>query len=364
MTGSIVPGRDIDEPRYAVLRYARHYIRQGWKIFMLGRDKTPLGNCTQCRDVDWTHDREACPCLSCHGFYAATDDITRVAMMIVNNPGGLLAMRTGLASGVMVLDFEAEGDVDRQTGETLPSGLDVLDSWESWTEGRSLTPTLRARSGSGGLHLLYRVAQPVKSGNRILPGVDLKAEGGYVALPTPGHSREWLVRTDLEPGGDRGPAEAPSSLVDWLGQRSKGAWGGTGRRDFGSGRPSGYDFHWCFENGAPGGMRDEFFNDLIFRWRKEGYDRGVVTAKVRAHWARCQQPPETHWFMPWEHVAYKIDRIFATVAPDESLTAAQLRWLGSVEQGVSNMGVIVERDEEAGTETVAVGKRMIVRRTR
>lgn len=364
MNESIVPGEELDPRRYAKLRFARRYIAQGWKIFVLGRDKTPVKLCGPCGDADWTHDRETCPCLLCHGFYAATDDISRVARMIVNVPGGLLAVRTGQASGIIVLDFEAEGDIDQATGEHFPSGLDVLDGWEGWTEGRTLPPTLRARTGSGGLHLFYRVDEGVrlKSTNRILPGFDLKAEGGYVALPTPGHHRYFEATSTNDPS--RPIEDAPSSLVDWLGSGSKGAWGGTGRRGFGPGGVSGYDFHACFENGAPGGMRDQFFNDLIFRWRKEGYDRSVVTVKVRAHWARCEQPPKTHWYMPWDHVAYKIDRIFATVAEDQAVPDARVLWLESLAVGSSSLGVVVEKDEEAGTEIVAVGKRMIQRRTR
>lgn len=356
---SIVPGEELDPRRYAKLRFARRYIEQGWKIFTLGRDKTPVKLCRECAAADWTHDRETCPCLLCHGFYAATDDIARVAQMIVNVPDGLLAVRTGQASGIIVLDFEAVGDIDKTTGELFPSGLNVLDAWESWTRGRSLPATLRAWTGRGGLHLFYRLDEGVrvKSGNRVLPGVDVKADGGYVALPTPGHRRYWEgTKEDL--------IVAPSSLLDWLGSRSKGAWGGTGRRDFGGGRPSGYDFQYCFENRALGGMRDEFFNDLIFRWRKEGYDKSVVISKVRAHWARCQQPPETHWFMPWDHVAYKIDRIYATVAEDQAVPDARMRWLEGLSVGSSSLGVVVEKDEEAGTEIVAVGKRMIKRRTR
>jgi hypothetical protein len=243
VNSQIVPGVEGDLRRYEKVRFAQRYIAQGWKIFVLGRDKTPVKLCGPCADADWSHDREACKCLLCHGFYAATDDIERVALMMSVVPDGLLAVRTGQASGIVVLDFEAGSDIDKSTGEPLPSGLDVLDDWESWTAGRSLPPTLRARTGSGGLHLFYHLHEGVrlKSTNRILPGFDLKAEGGYVALPTPGHLRDWVPGSKNAVG--RPTTELPSSLVDWLGLGLKGAWGGPGRGGFGPGGVPGYDFH-------------------------------------------------------------------------------------------------------------------------
>jgi hypothetical protein len=68
--------------------------------------------------------------------------------------------------------------------------------------------------------------------------------------------------------------------------------------------------------------------------------------------------------MPWEHVAYKIDRIYATVAEDSSVPDARVSWLEGLAVGSSSLGVVVERDDEAGTEIVATRKCMIKRRTR
>ena len=62
----------------AALRYAA----AGWPVFLLGRTKRPLANCDQCPTGDASHDPQACRCLTCHGFYAATRDPRTIARML------------------------------------------------------------------------------------------------------------------------------------------------------------------------------------------------------------------------------------------------------------------------------------------
>ena len=45
---------------------------RGWPVFVLGRSKRPLANCPACRNPPADHDPAVCDCLTCHGFYAAT----------------------------------------------------------------------------------------------------------------------------------------------------------------------------------------------------------------------------------------------------------------------------------------------------
>ncbi|MEU2702386.1 bifunctional DNA primase/polymerase [Micromonospora aurantiaca (nom. illeg.)] len=77
-------------------------------------------------------------------------------------------------------------------------------------------PTARVQTGSGGLHLYYRhPGQPVpcsqgKRGQGLGPGVDVKADGGYVVLPPSTHPRterpyRWI------PG--QAVKEMPSALL-------------------------------------------------------------------------------------------------------------------------------------------------------
>lgn len=99
--------------------------------------------------------------------------------MIALTPGGMLAIRTGAASGLVVID------VDPANG-----GLEALDELVR----RGLCPPTRyVHTGSGGCHLYYRhpgphVRVPCSAG-RLGPGIDIRADGGYVAAPPSIHPR-------------------------------------------------------------------------------------------------------------------------------------------------------------------------------
>lgn len=283
-------------------------ITRGWKVFLLSRDdhegKIPFHNCEKCDPRTGTcRDREACTCLFCHGFYAATNSSSRFRQMLREKPNGFLAIRTGSASRLLVVDAEAHGEADD------PSGLEVLDQWEQWTDGaRELPPTLMARSVSGGLHLYYRlpVGLNVPSRTRILPGIDIKSSGGYVgAVGSRAGKRGWVDSTvSVTP--------VPDQFLAWYLQR-KGRGGGPG----GSGgpRPAGYDFPLFLAQGCPDGHRDYFFNDLIFRMRTSGNSLEAATMQLHVQWERCAQPPLARWRMPWEHVKYKLDRVWNEITP-------------------------------------------------
>lgn len=154
----------------AALRYAA----AGWPVFLLGRTKRPLANCHDCATAQLAeHDRQACPCLTCHGFYAATRDPRAIARMLALHPSGLLAIRTGVASGLVVID------VDPAHGGTASLTRLTADG---------LTPPTRfVRTGSGGLHLYYRHPGArtaiLNSAGRVGPGIDVRGDGGYVVAP-------------------------------------------------------------------------------------------------------------------------------------------------------------------------------------
>jgi Bifunctional DNA primase/polymerase, N-terminal len=143
---------------------ARWYMRAHWPVFVLGRSKRPVANCPACRDADSGHDPAACGCLTCHGFYAATTDPARLRQMLRAVPGGLLAVRTGTASGLCVVD------IDPRNGGQLDHDL--------------MSPTATVATGGGGWHLYYQhpggPTTPALTGH---PGVDIKADGGYTVAP-------------------------------------------------------------------------------------------------------------------------------------------------------------------------------------
>ncbi|MBI1759335.1 MAG: bifunctional DNA primase/polymerase [Actinobacteria bacterium] len=176
------------------MAHAVAYTALGWSVFVLGRSKRPVANCAGCDVAGGDHDRQACSCLTCHGFYAATTDPARVGLMLRRVPGGLLAIRTGSVSDLCVID------VDPRNGGHIDHAL--------------MTPTATVATGGGGWQLYY-----THPGGRTLPalpdraGVDVKANGGYVVAPP---SRHPLTRRTYEWVGGRAVTEMPPALRELI----------------------------------------------------------------------------------------------------------------------------------------------------
>jgi hypothetical protein len=91
-------------------------------------------------------------------------------------------MPTGEASGISVLDVDADG--------------------LAWFDAQQLPLTRMHQTRSGGLHLLYRHPEGLRnSASAIAPGIDVRAEGGFVV---------WWAREGLP------VCDAP--LADWPGE--------------------------------------------------------------------------------------------------------------------------------------------------
>jgi hypothetical protein len=165
---------------------------EGFPVFLLGRTKRPVANCPACPKDAPGHDPEECDHLTCHGFYAATHDPDRITAMHAVVSRGMLAIRTGRTAGVAVVDIDP-----RNGGQVLPD---------------LMPPTRYVRTGSDGWHLYYRHPGGKLAGKlHGHPGIDIKADGGYVAAPPSihpdtGQPYRWV--------GDRPIAKMPPPLLD------------------------------------------------------------------------------------------------------------------------------------------------------
>lgn len=294
---------------------AAAYIERGWKIFVVSAEKRPLRNCAKCAIATQEHDAATCPCLTCHAFYAATDDVNRIRAMLWTVDGGMLALATGKISGVVAID--AEGDDKDGFGET---GLEVLDAFDTWSGGTCLTDTLRSATTGGGVHLLYQYpgTGAVQSRNRVLPNVDVKADGGYVVLP-PGGNRSWL---NWSAWSDR--LEVPDdALKAWMTTASAVAKHGQG------------SILSSFRRAetVPAGHRYEFTRDLVYFLRKQGYAWDDAVRVCEGYWARYEQPPGGAkvsggvWFLPFKQVMYELERVWKRVEPEKALSFQQMSWV-------------------------------------
>lgn len=146
-------------------RAATDYIQRGWPVFLLGRTKRPVANCRHCPTGRTDgHDPTTCGHLTCHGVYAATLDPDRFQAIREAIPGGLLAIRTGQISRLVIVD------IDPRHGGAPDLAL--------------MPPTATVRSGGGGWHLYYQhpgIRTRAKLADR--PGVDIKGDGNYVLAP-------------------------------------------------------------------------------------------------------------------------------------------------------------------------------------
>jgi Bifunctional DNA primase/polymerase, N-terminal len=187
------PQSEVSMPdQLTTLAAALELAGQGLPVFLLGRSKRPVANCDQCPRDDPGHDPAGCGHLTCHGFYAASRDPDRIAGMVAAVPGGMLAVRTGSAAGVVVVDIDP-----RNGGRVVPE---------------LMPPTRAVRTGSGGWHLYYaHPGGPLGSKVTGLAGVDVKADGGYVVAPPSVHPGTGVPYRWI---GDRPIVAMPPGLVD------------------------------------------------------------------------------------------------------------------------------------------------------
>jgi len=119
-----------------------------------------------------------CPdaCLRCsvckapttpHGFHDASSDPEQVRRLWKQHPGDLIGTPTGETSDIDVLDIDSTKHPEAVT-------------W--WMDNRQRIPLTRThQTGSGGLHLFFRHHALSRTGNgRLGPGIDVKANGGYI----------------------------------------------------------------------------------------------------------------------------------------------------------------------------------------
>ena len=99
------------------------------------------------------------------GFKSATTD--RLQIKQWRWDGLLIGLRTGMQSGIAVLDVDTARHPEA----------------EEWlqTNKRRLPVTRSHLTRSGGLHLLFRANESVRiNASLIAPGIDVRGEGGYI----------------------------------------------------------------------------------------------------------------------------------------------------------------------------------------
>lgn len=181
-----------------MLRAALAYYQLGWSVIPL--HSVHNGACT-CLNGPNCQDKGKHPRVAWTEYQTQRADELQIRRWWKKWPDANIGIVTGAVSGIVVLDVD------------VPKGEDTL------REGRyHLPPTPTSRTGSGGLHYVYKHPGgdcrnfAGKIGKTILPNVDFRGDGGlFVAPPSlhaSGRRYEWLLSPlDVE------IAEAPEWLV-------------------------------------------------------------------------------------------------------------------------------------------------------
>ncbi len=182
------------------LSWALDYAKHGWAVLPLYSINAARTHCT-CGN---TIESEKCSAgkhpRTKHGFQDATTDPEEIRRWWEQWPDANIGLATGEPSGVWVLDIDPRNGGD----ETLDAEFPGLEA------------AVESLTGGGGRHLFWSDPWGVpSSGSRgVLPGVDVKSDGGYVVLPPSNHKSggryEWEVEHHPE---DQEPGEAPPELL-------------------------------------------------------------------------------------------------------------------------------------------------------
>lgn len=165
-----------------MLSAALRYARDGLEVFPLSpRRKTPLLSADDGGE----------------GFHDATSDPRQITAWWTAHPSANIAIRP--PAGTIVVDVDPRSGGDEQ--------LDTLIARHG-----ALPATWRARTGSHGLHLWFRLPEPGPVRAQLARGIDLKTHTtGYLVAPPSVHPNGERYRWLSAPAGI--PALAPAWMV-------------------------------------------------------------------------------------------------------------------------------------------------------
>lgn len=159
--------------------------RRNWPVFPVGGDKRPLIK---------------------NGFQNATRELDQIETWWRKWPDARIGVPTGSASGLVILDIDAKDE--------RANGFDTLQAL-----GRAILPeTPMAHTPSGGLHVYFAaIDQEIRNSvgkHGLGIGLDVRGEGGYIIVPSPGSGYRWDPIYNLKTAALL-PAPA------WLGHRQR-----------------------------------------------------------------------------------------------------------------------------------------------
>ena len=241
-----------DAPADEILQAALQYRERGWRVFPCHpATKQPVTG---------------------RGLHDATTDEATIRDWFTRWPGAMIGCRTGVESGIWVLDR----DVDAE------KGIDGMAAFKALADGKEPLPdTNTNKTPRGGVHSIFKWIDGIKnSTSKLAHGVDTRGTGGYFILPpsrrSDGKYYETLVACE--------PSEAPQWLVELVvadkpatesvatdnnTDRELAAFAAAAARHRRAGNGAGYgaaalDAECARVTGAPPGQRNHTLNAAAF----------------------------------------------------------------------------------------------------
>lgn len=232
---------------------ALEYARAGFQVFPVRQSKAPYIE---------------------GGLKNASSDPEQIRAWWTKWPYANIGIATGNAShGLVVIDL----DVDKE------KGVDGRESLRSWEAQHGVLPaTLCSITGRGGNHLLYYSMQRVRNRTGVLPGVDVRGDGGYIVAPPSIHANgqryQWCENCSIRDLLD-GIAQADQLVMQLIAfdQRIQD--------------PEYVSNGVQYDQVIPSGQRTEKLVSFIGMLRERSTPEDVIAGSVRLMNAKCCQPP-------------------------------------------------------------------------
>lgn len=208
------------------------------------------------------------------GLKNASSDPAQIRAWWTQWPNANIGIVTGNAShGLVVIDL----DVDPE------KGIDGRESLRAWEAQHGVLPaTLCSITGRGGNHLLYYSMQRVRNRTGVLPGVDVRGDGGYIVAPPSVHANgqryQWSEGKIISEVLDSiVPADQLVMQLIAFDQRAQD--------------PEYVSNGVQFDQVIPSGQRTERLVSFIGMLRERSTPEDVIAGSVRLMNAECCQPP-------------------------------------------------------------------------
>jgi hypothetical protein len=242
-----------------MLEAATFYAALGWPVLPIWPIRG--GSCS-CGEGACEHPgKHPVGSLAPHSFKDATTDLRTLEAWAAQVPDLNLAIATGDLSGIFVLDIDPRhgGDVS----------LELLEE-----EFGRLPDTVEVHTGGGGRHLYFKTEPGLGSSTgRAGPGLDIKANGGYVLVPPSNHiSGGRYIFEVSSHAGNVEPAAAPPWLLEKIRAPERGPAAPVG--------PS-----------IPAGGRNDTLTSLAGTMRRRGMDEAAIAAALLVENEQKCDPP-------------------------------------------------------------------------